>query len=198
MVSIPLRPFLAALAIAVALSACDSPAPRPTFADLHFTSAPPIRLAVSEVDIRSEFHSRFQSPNVEHLFPVPPQHALENWAQDRLKAGGGAARARFTILDAAVLETNVKKKDEGLKDALTKRAAERYDASVEARLEIVDATGLAVRTVSVKAARTQSVLEGTTPNEREQAWYDMTKALMAEFDARMSAEISERFGGYFQ
>ena len=47
-------------------------------------------------------------------------------------------------------------------------------------------------------ARSQSVLEGITPNERDQTWYDMTKALMADFDQQMSAEISGNLGGYFQ
>ena len=172
--------------------------PRPTFPDIRFTSEPAIRLAVSTVEISSDFKPSFQSPHVEHLFPVPPERALENWAHDRLLAAGGGAHARFIIQDASVVEVDLKKKDEGLTGAFTDQPAQHYDATVAATLQIVDDHGLPVRTVSVKASRSQSVLESITPNDREKTWYEMTKALMADFDQQMSHEISAHFGGYFQ
>ncbi len=192
------RFILVTLALTGALAGCESPPPRPTFADIRFTGEPPIRLAVGAVDVQSDFKPSFQSPHVEHLFPVPPQRALENWAHDRLQAAGGGARARFVIRDASVVEVDLKKKDEGLTGAFTDQPAQRYDATVAATLEIVDDHGMAVRTVSVKASRSQSVLESITPNDREKTWYEMTKALMADFDQQMSHEISAHFGGYFQ
>ena len=75
---------------------------------------------------------------------------------------------------------------------------ERYDATVAATLQIVDDHGLPVRTVSVKATRSQSVLEGITPNDREKTWYELTRGLMTDFDQQMSREVSAHFGGYFQ
>lgn len=65
-------------------------------------------------------------------------------------------------------------------------------------MQIVDEHGLPLRTVEVKVTRSQSVLEGITPNQRDQTWYDMTKSLMADFDTQMTAEIGGHFGGYFQ
>jgi hypothetical protein len=192
-----LRSMIVAFAVAATLAACESPPPRPTFPDIHFTGAP-IRLAVSAVEVQSEFKPSFEAPHVEHLFPVPPQRALENWAHDRLVAAGGPARARFVINDASVVETVLKKKEEGISGAFTKEPSERYDATVQATLSIIDEHGLAVRTVAVKAGRTQSVLEGITPNERERTWYEMTKALMDDFDKQMEIEISSHFGGYFK
>jgi len=189
--------LIAALAFALPLTACDTAPPRPTYPDIRFSSETPIRLAVGGIDISNEFKSPFQSPNVEHLFPVPPARAAENWAHDRLQAAGGARRARFTIQNAAVIETPLKKK-EGLTATFTKEASERYDATLQARLDIIDERGVPLRSVTVTAVRSQSVLEGITPNERDQTWYDMTKALMADFDKQMSAEISGNFGGFFQ
>jgi len=180
------------------LAACESAPPRPNFPDIHITGAPPIRLAVGGIDIRNDFKPSFQNPHVEHLFPIPPVHAMENWAHDRLVAAGGNARAVFTISDASVTETELKKKEEGITGAFTKEPAQRYDATLEVTLSIVDERGMPVRTVNVKAFRSQTVLEGITPNDREQAWYDLTKTLMNDFDRQMSAEISAHFGGYFQ
>jgi hypothetical protein len=190
--------LIVVFALVGSLAACDTAPPRPTFADIRFTGEPPIRLAVSAVDVRDDFKPSFQSPHVEHLFPVPPERALENWARDRLVAAGGSARARFVVVDASVTETELKKKEEGITGAFTKEPAERYDATIQANLDILDASGMPVRSVMVKAQRSQSVLEGITPNERDETWYNLTKALMADFDRQMSAEISAHFGGYFQ
>jgi hypothetical protein len=193
-----LRFILLALTVTGTLAACESPPPRPTFPDIRFTGERPIRLAVAGVDVQSSFKPSFQAPHVEHLFPVPPARAMENWAHDRLVAGGGGARARFVIADASVIEVELKKKEEGITGAFTKQPAQRYDATVAATLEIVDDHGVPVRSISVKASRSQSVLEGVTPNDRDKIWYDMTTALMADFDQQMSREISDHFGGYFQ
>ena len=186
-----------AFALAGTLAACTSPPPAPTFPDIHFAGAPPIRLAVGGVDVDSSFKASIEAPHVEHLFPVIPAHALENWAHDRLIAAGGAARARFDIIDASVIETELEKKSEGVSGVFTKEPAQRYDLTLEARLQIIE-NGLAVREVTVKAMRTQSVLEGITPNDRDKTWYEMTKQLMTDFDHQMSGEISSHFGGYFQ
>lgn len=189
---------LALVALAGALASCTSPPPAPTFPDIHFTGEAPIKLAVSNVAVQSDFRPSYQAPHVEHLFPVPPQHAMENWARDRLVAAGGNATARFVIEDASVVEIQLKKTNEGITGAFTKEPAQRYDATLAARLDILDMRGMPVRSVEVKVTRSQSVLEGITPNDREKAWYAMTQGLMQDFDQQMSTQISAHFGGYFQ
>jgi len=193
-----LRFVIVAFALLGALQACETPPPRPSFPDLRFTNLPPIGLAVSAVDVQSDFKPTFQLPHVEHLFQVSPARAMENWARDRLAAGGGAGRARFVIQDASVVEVELKKKEEGITGAFTKEPAQRYDATVAATLQILDERGFAVRTATVKATRSQTVLEGITPNDREKTWYELTRGLMGDFDQQMSAEISAHFGGYFK
>jgi hypothetical protein len=48
----------------------------------------------------------------------------------------------------------------------------------------------------VQTARSQSVLVGITPTERDRAWYDMTRAAMADFDRQMETEIRNNFGNF--
>lgn len=190
-------PFMAmALALAGLVAGCDSAPPRPTYADIRFTDEPPIRLAVGGVDIQSEWQPSIQPPHVEHLFPVEPARVLENWARDRIAPAGGNARAVFVIQDASVIEVNLKKK-EGVAAVFTKEPSQRYDATVQATLRILDDRGTPVRYVTVKATRSETVLEDISPNDRDKTWYEMTKKLMADFDRQMSAEISANFGGYF-
>jgi hypothetical protein len=179
----------------VLLSACSSPPPRPTFADIHFTSEPPIELDVARIEVRVAYQPPYQPPHVEHLFPIPPEHALENWAHDRLKAVGSSGEAVFTITDASVIETDLKTQG-GLSGAFTTQPAERYDMTLAANLVVGDASGLNQRTASVKTMRSQSLLQGITPNDRDKAWYDMTVKAMDDFDHQMASEIRNNFGTF--
>jgi hypothetical protein len=195
--TLPLRPFLLALCLLAPLAACDTPPSRPTFPDIRFTDQPPLRIDVAALDIRTEYQAPFRPPNVEHLFPVPPARAAENWARDRLQPVGRSGRARYAIRTASAIETELPKSS-GLKGAVTTEAAQRYDLTLEGSLEVLDEHGLPVRTVRAKATRSQTVLEGITPNQREETWYAMTKGVMADFNQQMENEIRSNFGTYLQ
>jgi hypothetical protein len=183
-------------AVLALLAGCSSPPPRPTFPDIRFTSEAPIGLDVATLEVRDEYQPPMRSPNVDHLFPVTPAHAAENWAHDRLKPTGKAGRVVFILRNASVIETELPKTG-GVSGAFTTQAAERYDLTLQATVQIVDAQGLPVRTANVQAQRSQSVLEGITPNDRDRTWYDMTKAAMADFDSQMENEIRNNFGIYY-
>jgi hypothetical protein len=175
-------------------AACASPPPRPTYPDLRFTDRVPIQLDIARVELVTTYQPPFKPPNVEQQFPVQPAHAMENWARDRLKPVGRGGRAVFTIRDASVIETELQLPS-GLTGAVTTAPSERYDLKLEASLQLIDDSG-ATRTASVRVARSQSVLEGISPNERDRAWYDMTKAAMDDFDRQMENEIRNNFGDF--
>jgi len=184
-----------ALLIAIlALASCASPPPAPTYPDIRFTDRPPLKLDVAAIEVRQDYQMPFKAPNVEHLFPVPPSRALENWAHDRLKAAGHAGRAIFTIRVASVTETDLPVQ-QGITGLFTTQPSERYDLTMTARLTINE-NGLDVRSANVTTTRSQSLLQNITPNQRDQAWYDMTKAAMADFDKQMESEIRNTFGDY--
>ncbi|HXP30694.1 MAG TPA: hypothetical protein VN832_06370 [Stellaceae bacterium] len=190
------RRLMLLAALCLGLAACSSAPPRPVFPDLRFTGQPPIMLSVARVEIRNDYQPPYHAPNVEHLFPVPPGKAVENWAHDRLKAAGQSGEARFVIQDSSVIEVPLAQTG-GIKGAFTTEPSDRYDMTVRARLDIVDPRGLVVRTANVTATRSQSLLNTATPNDRDQAWYDMTSALMVDFDRRMTSEIQNSFGPYY-
>jgi len=193
----PSRPLPLVLgAVVVVVAGCSSPPPHPTFPDIRFTGEAPIRLDVATLDVRDEYQPPMRAPNVDHLFPVTPARAAENWARDRLKPTGKAGRVVFILRNASVIETALPKTG-GISGAFTTQAAERYDLTLQATVQIVDAQGLPVRTANVQAQRSQSVLENITPNDRDRTWYDMTKAAMADFDTQMENEIRNNFGIYY-
>jgi hypothetical protein len=106
-------------------------------------------------------------------------------------------RARVRIIDASVKETELPR-TKGLTGAFTTDQAERYDATVEMSIDLLNDRGFIDRTISAKAARSQSVAEGITPNQRDQAWYALTKDLMADLDRELERQMRANFTFYIQ
>ncbi len=180
---------LAVMALgAFLLSACAAPPPLRQFADITFANLTPLRLSVAAVAVSSDFRPAMAPPAVDHLFPVPPARALKRWAKDRLKAAGVKGRARFVIVDAAVREVPLKTR-KGVEGIFYKEQSERYEAAVEARLEIIDAMGVVRATARARATRTQTVREDASINAREAVWFEMTEALMRDFNGEMEKNI---------
>jgi hypothetical protein len=84
---------------------------------------------------------------------------------------------------------------QGITGVFTTEPSERYDLTITAALTI-NQNGLDVHTANVTTTRSQSVLQGITPNDRDKAWYDMTQAAMADFDKQMESQIRNSFGDY--
>jgi hypothetical protein len=181
--------------IASALGGCSTPPPHPQYPDIHFTNESPISLAVGTVVLRDDYTPSSTPPHVEDRFPVPPLHALENWTHDRLQASGGPDQAVVDITDASVTESALPLKT-GITGWFTNQQAERYDMTIQVTINIVDPTGFVVRTVTVHAARSQTVAENISPDQRDQTWYDMTKEIMGAFDRQMGSEIRNHFTGF--
>jgi len=187
---------IAFIAVAAsALAACAAPPPHLRYPDIHFTNEQPIALAVSTVSLREDYSQSSEPPHVEERFPVTPMHAIENWAHDRLSASGGPDRAVVDIADASVVEVALPRTT-GVQGWFTTDQSERYDMTIQVTINIVDSTGLVVRTATVRASRSQSVAENISLDQRDQTWYDMTKDIMAAFDRQMESEIRNHFTGF--
>jgi len=186
--------YIAVIA-AAALAGCSAPPPHPQYPDIHFTDEHPIGLGVNTVSLREDYTPSSTPPHVETQFPVTPMHTLENWAHDRLSATGGPDRAVVDITDASVTETSLPR-TQGIQGWITNDQSERYDMTVQATINIIDSSGLVVRTATAHASRSQTVAENISPDQREQTWYDMNKDIMAQFDRQMENEIRTHFTGF--
>src|SRR5262245_23291444 len=127
------RATLVVLATALLGSAACTNAPDPVrFPDLTYAHLGAIRLAVAHVEIVEAYRPPLAAPNIDHRMPVIPAAALRRWAEDRLAATGeGTARARFTIRDARVTETELPR-TEGVRGLFTTDQGQRYDLRMEA------------------------------------------------------------------
>lgn len=178
----------AALALPLALSACETTPPPQGQPSLSFAHQGQFKLAVSSIEVVNVYKAPLAAPNVEHLMNVSPETAARIWARDRLQAVGGSLRAEFRILDGAVTEAELKT-DKGFTGMFKKEQSARYNGQMAVELAIKDNRGMTVASAEARASRSQTTPEDVTLNQRDQVWYEIVESMMKEIDARMSENI---------
>ena len=182
------RSLAAALLAAALLAGCSTPPPPPQrFPEIVF-GGQPIRLGVGGIEVVEAYTPPLAPPHVEHLFPISPEHMAASWPKQRLVAGGGSLRARFTVKQAGVTETQLPR-TEGIRGAFTKDQAQRYDAVLEVSLDIIDERGFAVGSVSAHVERRQSVAEDITLAQRDEVWYQLVQGMAKDLDAELDKNV---------
>ena len=178
---------------ALGLAACETPVSIQKLPELTYGHLPPLKLNVARIEVVVQYQAPLKEPNVEHLFPTPPLKALRRWASDRLRAVGRSGTAKLFITDASAIETSLKKKT-GVVATFTKQQSTRYDLTVDTVLEVSD--GRRTGRVSARVTRFSTLREDVTINERDRAWFDMTEALIKDFDAEMEKNIRQGLAGW--
>lgn len=179
----------ASMIVAFALGGCES-APTQKLPDLTYSHLPAINFAAGRREISDRFRPKMGPPSINHLVPAPPAKALARWAQDRIQATGGRDTVRFVIIDATVTETPLKKQ-EGFKAGFTKQQSERYDARIEAAVEIVDPLGAVRGRADAVVTRSITVREDATLSDRAKIQFDLVEALMKDFDAEIEKNLRQ-------
>ena len=174
-------------AFSLLLAACAAP-PKHNLPELTFKHLAPISLQVAEIEMLSQTNQMTEPPYVGYRFPVSPKEAITKWAEDRLQLAGNRGTARFTIIEANVTETKLKI-DKAFTGLFKQEASERYDAIVEARLEILDDRGSPRAVARSRASWTKNVREDTALTDRRRIWFVLIENLMASFNARMEEAI---------
>jgi hypothetical protein len=195
MITLRFRRCVLASLVALVLAACQTPPPVQRLPELTYGHLDRLNLDVAAIEVVSEYRSPMKAPHVEHLFPTPPQTALERWAADRLEAAGRQGIARFVIKDAQATATPLPI-DKGFAEAFKKKQSVRYEVSVEAFLEIVDERGFRKGFSSARARVTRTMAEDATLNQRDKVWFELTEAVMRDFNAEMEKNIRQYLGGF--
>jgi hypothetical protein len=173
--------------VLLAVTACAAPRTKPV-PDITFAHLSPIMLDVRAIEITSAYQPPQRSPNVEHTMRVPPDAALQRWAQDRLRAQGINRIARFTVVNAPVTVEPLPKRT-GFSGAFSIEASERYTMTVEAQIEILDEAGNRLSGTSARVTNARSLEEGVTAEEKELFFHELTSSVMTAFDSDMDRAI---------
>lgn len=183
------------LGVAILLTACTTVVTTQNFPEMTFRHLPPLRLNVVDIQIVSDYPSDTRAPNIAHYFPTSPARALERWAEDRLRADGTGATARFTIHEATATQRSLKV-DRGLGGLFKKEQSERVDATVRASLVILDSRGTQRASATTRATRFITLREDATLEDRHKIWFELTEKLMADFDKEMGINIRRHVTPY--
>lgn len=188
-----MRRLVFVILVSTGLAACASPV-APQFPELTYTHLPTITLGVARIEV-VDMTTQGAGKHVEDRMPVAPKRALQNWARDRLKAGGVSGVAKFIIEDASVTETDLKRSS-GLKGVFTTEQAERYLAKVHVSIKLEGVPRVSQAYAESSVERTQTVGEDATINVRDQAMFDLTEAVMKDFDPLMAASIRQHLADF--
>lgn len=175
---------------ATVLGGCQSAPPSTRSPELTYTHLGAIRLDAERIEIADEYQEPLRPPNVDHLFPTPPERAMRRWAMDRLAASGTPGRyARFVILDAKVTETNLPRTT-GVAGAFTKDQSQRYDLTMSAAVEIREDRGnFRSGFATASTSRSRTVAEDISVNQREKAWFEMLEQAMNELNTELERQV---------
>ena len=136
-------------ALVLVSGACTT-IPNNDLPELTFRHLKPISLGVVKIELTSISNSEKNSETLVNRFPISPHTALKKWALHRLQLAGNSGTARFIIIKANVTETRLNR-DKTITGLFKQEPSERYDATVEARLEILDKQGSLLAAVNSSA-----------------------------------------------
>lgn len=185
---------LASALLLLPLLGCEPPAMK-QFPELTYAHMPKMGFNVAKVEVLSDYQGQTGRPHVELDFPVIPGEALKRWAADRLLAKGRTGTLRFVISNAGVIEESLKK-DQSFSANFKKLQSERYNATLEATIEILDDQGQRKAFTTTQVSRARTVPEGITLNDRQQAWFDLAEEVMTDFNKAMEDNIRVHLKGY--
>ena len=186
------RSGIAAIAIFFLLSACNTPPQRQTFPEITFEHLAPIRLDVAHVEIVNAYQPD-PGTDIGSQFPEPPSKVAMRWAQDRLQAVGSQGQATYTVTVAKALDTALPR-SEGVAAITHKDQSDRYDLAITVNLEVQ--AGGKSGAITAQGARSQTVGEDMTLNQREAVLFGLLDLTMKDVNAQMEKLIPQYLGGF--
>ena len=186
----------AAFCAALTIAGCQDAAQAPVLADLSFAHLGVFNLDVAAIEIVAAYQPPARSPNVDHLFRIPPHEAARRWARDRLTAVGADGTATFTISNASVIETRLTP-GAGIRGAFTFDQSERYDALLSVQL-VIERVGVGRAITATNVTHSRTVAENITLVRRDEVWFAMTETLLRELNAQLERDIPFYLGDYLR
>lgn len=176
------------------LTGCADPAPPPA------ATVPPTgqtwSLLVDRLEVEVTYVAPRAVPNVEHTLTPTPTQAAEAWARQKLLPKGAQTPgtiAKFIIRRASIVETALTTPG-GLRGLIADDPAFRYDAILEADLEIRNAAGFRDRQIAVRQDASRTVKERATFDERRAVWGALVNDLIDQMGRSFDQAIPANFG----
>jgi hypothetical protein len=178
--------------LALLLVSCSTPPQRQAFPEITFQHLQPFRLDVARVQIVDGYQPD-PGADIDNQFPEAPAAVARQWAEDRLTAVGHQGEAIYTITLAKATQTSLKR-SQGMSAMTHKDQSDRYDLAITVNLEV--RSGGKSGAVTAKAARSQTVREDMTLNQREGVLFNLLDVTMKDLNAQMEKLIPHYLAGF--
>lgn len=158
----------------LALTACGSTPPAPTFAPLNYSYLPPILLKVSQVNVVNNDVPTPSQVRMAGLDPAPPAETLLAMLKQRLQPAGQPGTATVTVEDAYVDQVNG-----------------NLVGQMTVDINLASANGLSTGFTEASVSATQTAPDSGNPDDTRAALYDLTKRLMTQMNVQLQYQIQK-------
>ena len=188
----PLLKVFGPALLALALASCKTPPDRQQFPEITFQHLQPFRLDVASVRI-VDAYAADPANDIGDQFPESPEAVARQWGEDRLLAVGSQGEAIYTITLAKATQTPLRRST-GMSAMTHKDQSDRYDLQITVNLEL--RAGGKSGAVTAQAARSQTVREDMTLNQREGVLFKLLDVTMRDINGQMEKVIPRYLGGF--
>ena len=190
----PLLKVIGTALLGLALVSCKTQTGRQQFPDITYQHLQPFRLDVAKVEIVDAYQADPVN-DIGNQFPESPSAVARQWGQDRLLAVGSQGVAIYTITLAKATQTPLPRST-GITGMTNKDQSDRFDLQVTVNLEV--RSGGKSGAITAQAARSQTVREDLTLNQREAVLFRLLDVSMKDVNAQMEKVIPHYLGGFLR
>jgi hypothetical protein len=175
------------------MAACTS-APVANYPDVTWRHLSPVVFAAGPIEKVAAWNSN-ETGSIASTLPFSLGKMAMNWPDDRLQTAGTSDMLRYSVIEASIT-SNALKTTKGIKGVFTDDQSDKIELKVAAKLELMDANGVQKGEVQAMAARSRTLAESMSVDEREQAIYDATAALLMDLDRELERQINANLGRF--
>ena len=187
--------FMAMFVAVSLLAGCQNAPPDTQTPQLVFDTLPQISMNVARIEIVDGYQPPMKAPNVDHLFKQPPRDVARRVLEKQLVANGSNHTLRVIIEDASVIKKDLPV-SQGFTGFFSNEESEEYISRVSLKFQLIadDTADRVVADAFVLSERTQTLLEDSSPAERDMAFFTLDENIMQDLRKGIEGSVKRTFG----
>lgn len=187
--------FLAMFTALTLLAGCQNAPPVTETPQLVFDTLPVINMNVARIEIVDGYQPPMRAPNVDHLFKQPPREVARRVLEKQLVANGSVNTLRVTIVDASVVKKDLRLTG-GVAGFFNNEQSEEYSSRVHLKFDLLseENPGNVVADAFVTSERSQTLLEDSSPADRDMAFFNLDEEIMKDLRHGIEGTVRRTFG----
>ena len=164
--------------------------------DLSFDNIAPVHVNAGRVRVIDRYRSPMAAPNVEYLFPQPPEAAAHDLIAAKIVPDGVPDRILRVYIDDASVVGKTVSPDDGVMGVFRAAPGMTHHARLSLRFELADraAPDIVLGHADIVAERDLTLPHGVSPNERNMAFFEMEEHLLKDAGDSLKTVVGGTFG----